>query len=129
MKQTRVAKVLLTYPQAWRGSPAASLWTPKVRGSSPGAFTGVFKAGLGFGRVCPMPRPESDRDFSDPVVFGQRNLFQRWTRIGFGLKHPNCRSDRSVFNFYPEKCRVGAEIESAGPTFKYEMGSAYLSLI
>ena len=86
-------------------------------------------SGLGFGRVCPMPRPESDRDFSDPVVFGQRNLFQPRTWIGFGLKHPNCQSDRSVFNFYPEKCRVGAEIESAGPTFKYEMGSAYLSLI
>jgi hypothetical protein len=27
---------------------------------------------LGFGRVSPMPRPESDRDFSDTVVFGQK---------------------------------------------------------
>jgi hypothetical protein len=30
---------------------------------------------LGFVRVSPMPRPESDRDFSDPVVFGHGKVF------------------------------------------------------
>src|SRR5271170_527533 len=28
--------------------------------------------GLGFGRGSPMPRTKSDRDFSDPAVFGQK---------------------------------------------------------
>ena len=31
--------------------------------------------GLGIVRVSPTSRPESDRDFSDPVVFGHRKLF------------------------------------------------------
>jgi hypothetical protein len=30
---------------------------------------------LGFGRVSPMPRPESDRDFPYPVVFGHGKVF------------------------------------------------------
>jgi hypothetical protein len=58
-----------------------------------------FCAGLGFVRVGPMPRPESDRDFSDPVVFGHGKLFQYRTRIGFGIRHGNRRSDRSVPKF------------------------------
>jgi hypothetical protein len=33
---------------------------------------GELPSGLGFGRGSPMPRTESDRDFSDPVVFGQK---------------------------------------------------------
>ena len=36
--------------------------------------TAEFGPVLGFVRVSPTPRPESDRDFSYPVVFGHRNL-------------------------------------------------------
>jgi hypothetical protein len=32
----------------------------------------VSPPGLGFGRVSPTPRPESDRDFFYPVVFRQK---------------------------------------------------------
>jgi hypothetical protein len=40
MKQTRLEKALLRYPQAWRGCPVASLWTPKVR-CLPDVFKGT----------------------------------------------------------------------------------------
>jgi hypothetical protein len=70
-----------------------------ARSAPLGAATRQARAGLGFVRVSPMPRSELDQDFSYPVMFGRRRLFQYRTRIGFGLQHGNCRSDWSVPTF------------------------------
>ena len=85
----------------------------------PAVFDAPHSSGLGFGRVSPMPRPESNRDFSDPVVFGQKGS----VLVGFSLSSRFTRyiSGRTV-------CIVLGQSEISN-IWWIEMGSAPIKLI